>query len=129
MREIKFRGWNKTKSCFEKDFSINNNGILTLPHNTKTKNTIIVLQYTNLKDKNGVEIYEGDIVEYSSEVYNQSIQDKGVVYFEKGAFCYKNNKNESWLLDECMYDEQQTSVLNSKLKVIGNIYENPELMK
>ena len=115
MREIKFRAWNEV---MEKMFTWND--FL----NTNMKNTfiapkstaMILMQYTGLHDKNGKEIYEGDITD---DGYNNI----GVVkYGNYNCSCCEGVYG--WYVDggdirsaECF------------LKVIGNIYENPELLK
>ena len=72
----------------------------------------ILLQYTGLKDKNGVEIYEGDVVAcgYWQDDYKKV--EKNVVVFEDGHF---QNANTFDALTE--------------IEIIGNIYENKELIK
>lgn len=78
----------------------------------------VLMQSTGLKDKNGVEIFEGDIVK-TIEV------DSGVTFstikFEEGAFCidYKNLGTEF----EFLY------FADSHLEVVGNIWENSELLE
>ena len=71
-----------------------------------------LMQYTGLKDKNGVEIYEGDIVRHAT--------DEGVykVIFEDGGFYVKN-----------LFEYDFQPINEYPLEVIGNIYENPELLE
>ncbi len=68
MREIKFRAWDKVeKQMITKNFGnfINFNG--TVFHNGMKQGDWTLMQYTGLKDKNGKEIYEGDIVQFEYE--------------------------------------------------------------
>ena len=81
-----------------------------------------VMQYTGLKDKNGKEIYEGDIFLDITSPYGKEC----VVIFELGSFGFKQHGyfrsfygcNKRW--------NAQTK--ESKIEIIGNIYENPELL-
>src|SRR5699024_4737643 len=82
---------------------------------------LILMQYTGLKDKNGTEIYEGDIL--STDLDRPYL----IVEFRNGAFmfqCHDNGKD--------YYDFMATTGENSNFtkyhEVIGNIYENPELL-
>ena len=72
----------------------------------------IIQQYTGLKDKNGKEIYEGDVVEFRTHNHENLATDS--VVFEYGAFILKG----------ILYDLYETEV-----KIIGNIFENKELLK
>lgn len=113
-KEFKFRVWSKVKNGWLTD-DIFLSCIDGLPF-VKFKNKIFVLdnskfeltiqQYTGLKDRNNKEIYEGDILEDSS-----GIDD---VYFKDGCF---------WIADQWLYDQAYCN------EVIGNIFENPELLK
>jgi len=86
-------------------------------------------QYTGLHDENGKEIYEGDIIDFSYDMFVGNFNTfvaKGIVIFEEGAFyvqCLENErltKNESYLLYTINIDT---------IEIIGNIYENPKLLE
>ena len=114
MREIKFKLWHKG---FKKFFTTNySDQISMMPDGNifwmgecETDN-FIILQYTGLKDENGREIYEGDIVRHATwgDVYE--------VIFEDGGFYVLSS-----------YDFQ--TINEYPLEVIGNIFENPELLE
>ncbi len=107
-REIKFRVWEPgTKIMFVPN---------SLPNPTASPDHTgsYTMQFTGLLDKNGHEIYEGDIVDY----YGQHIQ---VIFMDKyGAFGLCGL--EKW---DCGYLPQ----MMGEIEVIGNIYENLELLK
>lgn len=123
MMEIKFRAWNIVDKTMYTD-AINNckdsfDMILKHPQIYRT------MQFTRLKDKNDVEIYEGDIVTanwYDYEEPNSTIT--GEVIFNKGWLAY------------CIWDEENKvmSEINGKgcyawdIEVIGNIYKNGDLL-
>lgn len=127
MREIKFRAWDKEKKAIWTPIrSINfAYGYLELsklaePESDKDFDEIELMQFTGLKDKNGREIYEGDIISFT----DLSVPFKRAsVYFENGCF-YADDKHPQgnialwYLVDN-----------NRDVEVIGNIYENPELLK
>lgn len=78
----------------------------------------ILMQSTGLKDKNGVEIFEGDIVKIIGDVLGD---DMSVIRFTEGGFYldYKNLDTEF----ELLYS------IDLPIEIIGNIYENPELLE
>lgn len=85
-------------------------------------------QYTGLHDKNGKEIYEGDIIEFSYDMFVGNFDTfvaKGVVVFDEGAFYVEIFENERTTKDEAylLY-----SINLDTIEVIGNEYDNPELL-
>ena len=124
MREIKFRAWHKGKKIIgnvlgidilHKEIFFSNENVDCYEH-VDFKN-IELMQYTELKDKNNKEIYEGDIVKLRN---NHGL---GVVkyYDEWGAFVVEYVKSKPLVVLGMSYYKED-------IEVIGNIYENPELL-
>jgi uncharacterized phage protein (TIGR01671 family) len=88
---------------------------------------MVIQQFTGLLDKNGVEIYEGDIVKI---IYDKAI---GEVYFDfnLGAFRLKDKSSKSYPITTYRFDEANKPIglVNVADEVIGNIFENSELLK
>ena len=87
-----------------------------------------IMQYTGLHDENGKEIYEGDIIEFSYDMFVGNFDTfvaKGKVVFEEGAFYVEAFGNERTTEGEAylLY-----SINLDTIEVIGNIYENKELL-
>lgn len=112
MREIKFRAWNNVLNkmySWNEFLDTNIKQTFIAPEST----AMILMQYTGLKDKNGKEIYEGDIVRIQDDKYfTKEIQWKQGI----SGFIIKDVS----LLDEYVIKQ---------LEVIGNIYENAELLE
>lgn len=89
-------------------------------------------QYTGLTDKNGKKIFEGDIVKthYANAQKSDFIE---TVVFHNGKFCgfYENNGCKQWttLYDGVPHLAIDKSVYMDSVEVIGNIHDNPELLK
>jgi len=79
---------------------------------------IELMQYTGLKDENGHEIYEGDIIEFLEAESGETWTAK--IVFENLAFKALDVEDEAYDYD---FDDL------SDIEVIGNIYENPEILK
>jgi len=128
MREIKFRAWDGNRLIYLASSQMSgifmemNNchwGIFDGNARTKlrlcgsTDKNSVLMQFTGLQDKNGKEIYEGDIVEGST----QDDYPRSVIGFEDGSFVIQQAPLAKW------------KVSHFELTIIGNIYENPELLK
>jgi uncharacterized phage protein (TIGR01671 family) len=124
-REIKFRAWiPKYKKMETGLFGLRSDGL------TSFNSIAILMQYTGYKDKNGVEIYEGDILQctYSNDIakFFKIKTFTSVVLFAGGSFRVTevgyNDMNYIFdfpmTLEECYNDNDI---------VIGNMYETPEL--
>jgi hypothetical protein len=116
MREIKFRAWDESA---EEMISMPLDGYFGLERffgflATNQPSGFILMQYTGLKDKNGVDIYEGDVVQ------NQAMANRVVKrtkYGEYRLFCGNSQSHfyNGW-------------TKGTVWEVIGNVHENPELL-
>lgn len=128
MRDIHFRAWDKEENEMlysDPELSIGFNvftGKWTGGKSDFELEHIILMQYTGLKDKNGKEIYEGDILKQADEdIIVAEYKCLEVDAFEGIGFNLWSFIGE--------YNKFDCARLQSELEVIGNIYENPELLK
>ncbi len=117
-RTIKFRAWNNGEMFYVEN---KDGGYLDyfplrslLGHN----NDFIWMQFTGLLDKNGKEIYEGDLITVRLQIYK--------VIYSHGAFGIQNIRNE--VDTTCFHLIDLRVGHGSEIEIIGNIYENPDLI-
>lgn len=157
MREIKFRVWN-SEGMISPDY-IDREGKAHWKENSIPEISNKVMQYTGLRDKKGVEIYEGDIIKHTTTIIkgNEIIKPTlceiiGVVKWGSYSDGEYVDNVECWLLDnsplsELLYQVKHHNQSEKKngywqarynsywnykgdnYEVIGNIYENPNLLK
>lgn len=132
MREIKFRAWDKDNKIMSRPLNVwEAKDMLTgvyLTHTIRDPKDFLpeLMQYTGLKDKNGKEIWEGDLIRITSTPGKDAFRDNlpdtnsiAKVFFKDGAF--QTNFYNSLL--------RIALPGNWQVEVIRNIYENPELLK
>lgn len=102
MREIKFRLWNEEEKYMQDPKSIYS----MVEYYDIIDPEAIIMQFTGIKDKNNIEIYEGDIVVKFEEI--------GFISY-KHSYFVMNTKNGD-------------SIISKNVEVIGNIYQNKELL-
>ncbi len=118
MKEIKFRAWNRKRKKFIKNLIVRffPDGNIEIKQ-YKSGNVItkfILMQFTGLKDKNGKEIYEGDFL----------LTTKGMK-----PFLVKDIRMDTLTIARMIKERQDKPNYFTPIEVIGNIYENPELLE
>lgn len=143
MRKIKFRAWDKLENTMRLVKSINfaDDGFAETilvhlvggqAHGYVYGESCELLQYTGQKDKDGKEIYEGDIVVYTRVQYTDCSRTVieamappvvGEVYYADSVWLGLKNSNGSGRI------LMPGTIDNGEFEIIGNIYENPELLE
>lgn len=128
-REIKFRVWDLDGGAMFNWESCRETQLLDDSFDNKRA---VAMQFTGLKDKNGKDIYEGDILD--ARVQDECISDlskwkyKLIVFFsDKGSWEAKE-KMDQFSGSVFPFHNDHYEILLNKTKVIGNIFENPELL-
>lgn len=122
----RYRAWDSAKKKFVEHFFITDNGLIcnmeepTLGYRLPIpieKSELTLMQSTGLFDKNGKEIFDGDVVKMAKDVYSEPTYYE-VVRHRGGAYRLESKKHgcELWLR-------------HADCEVVGNVYENPELLE
>jgi uncharacterized phage protein (TIGR01671 family) len=144
MREIKFRAWDKKAKVMVMDIQRAYDGMNVGDYDSDMSASIYpttfesfldnenikVMQFTGLKDKNGKEIYEGDIIE--ATYIHGAVQCEGEWIAALASKLVAKEFKERFTVKD-IRDPIKTSFgimrVPGKLEIIGNIYENPEMLK
>ncbi len=125
MRTLKFRAWNIEKKSMLY-FPLSNTGdtfqicfdgsnYRTLDHIQGISGPVDIMQFTGLRDQSEKEIYEGDIVQHTNSRIGEVKYCDNIQAFD---------------MDICKYvSDQEAGIYGDRVKIIGNIYENPDLLK
>ena len=117
MTPLRFRAWHEEKEEWQSyGFAIRYNGVILRGDGGIPTDELIIMQSTGLKDKNGKEIFEGDIVKFGCPWHCDTCgkDHTAQVTWSNGAF---------WLFNCGDWSEDA-----DKTEIIGNIYENPDLI-
>lgn len=116
MKEIKFKAWNIIEKVMVDWATLKANPLLFMGIATGEVKYYKLLQFTGIKDNNGTDIYDGDIVR--DVCYSKEINKRGSFYYSEANCCW-DVTNRS--------DDRLGAI--SFIEVIGNIHQNPELLK
>ena len=124
MRPIKFRAWDKdTETMFIPEYISGDGKVyedigVSFQQELSERKNVILLQFTGLKDRSGREIYEGDVISDHVGVGTVKYSDDNCAY----RVSYGDGRAK-WFYDYFLRGEKES------IEVIGNIYENPELLE
>ena len=145
MREIKFRAWNKSNKTMihlTSDYNIQCEKLVELfddcTYAIKMGMDVIIMQFTGLKDKNGKDIYENDVlsvIDVETHIPADYSKKPFLKAYDKPLICEVICEPAMWLVKGQINGHLITVFSRSNqmkeagVEVIGNIYENPELIE
>lgn len=122
----RFRAWDRIKKRMFLVLEIDYENRLVSDEtywNTIPFDDVKLMQFTELKDKNGKEIFEGDIVKYKLE--EKTFTD--IASFNKFFACFGlEDDTGDWF---CSFDWLLENIKQDDIEAVGNVYENPELLR
>jgi len=128
MRSIKFRFWSPQGKAFVQQYKYN--GLVDELFDEREWSILVPSQYTGMKDCEGKEVWEGDIIKFERRLTNKDTKEY-IGYIDNMDTCYialtKAQDSEGtlahfWLHELCK------QIFRWKIKVIGNKFEHPELI-
>ena len=138
-RVIKFRAWepnNKEMVYFDNDKASKDihmaQHLLKLIAGSHELGDNLLMQFTGLKDKHGIYIYEGDIVKSVSEIlrpFDRSVKTRTGEYVTKYKAIEYREDQSSFCFVGCSITGISQNIATKYHEVVGNIYQNPELIK
>ena len=127
-RETRFRAWDGKKFYYTPDFNLSftksgiicglKNGGMIFPNSNELQ------QFTGLKDKNGKEIYESDVVSIKGDKRKFYIR-----WFDNMCFGFADVRSDYKETFYACYDDRNGYPMDSMIEIIGNIHQNPELIE
>lgn len=147
MREIKFRAWTGNEMITPPNETIGSgssadiielsiaghvsrrnayglDGYERNPTFDEPEKDIVLMQFTGLKDRKGIDIYDGDVL-----IFGKSSTRYAVSWNNDGWVAFSNEGDEFGAYRNSIYHRTRYDKENKQIEIIGNIYENPELIK